>query len=77
MKIVFHHWFRKRYKESPLKIRQKFDERLLLFEKDPGNPILNIHPLTGDRKDQWSMNITGDWRAIYIIKGGILLFSLI
>jgi addiction module RelE/StbE family toxin len=69
MKIVFHEWFLKRYKKVPLKIRQKFEERLFLFEKNPSHPILNIHPLTGDRKNQWSINITGDWRAIYTIKG--------
>ncbi|OHB10637.1 MAG: hypothetical protein A3G05_02055 [Candidatus Zambryskibacteria bacterium RIFCSPLOWO2_12_FULL_45_14] len=67
-KIEFHRSFKKRYRVVPLKIQQKFDEQLLLFENDPHHPLLNMHPLTGDRMGQWSINITGDWRAIYIFK---------
>lgn len=26
------------------------------------------HPLTGNRAGQWSINITGDWRAIYMFR---------
>ncbi|MBI2633953.1 MAG: type II toxin-antitoxin system mRNA interferase toxin, RelE/StbE family [Parcubacteria group bacterium] len=66
MRIEFHRRFKRRYKEVPLNIRRQFDERLLIFGKSPFYPLLNNHPLTGSRKSQWSINITGDWRAIYI-----------
>ncbi len=66
MKIDFHRHFKKRYKKIPLKIRNQFDERLILFEKESFHPQLNNHPLTGDRIGQWSINITGNWRAIYV-----------
>lgn len=68
MQIEFHRSFRKRYKAIPENIRRRFNTRLILFEKEQFNGILNNHSLGGDRKGQWSINITGDWRAIYIYK---------
>jgi addiction module RelE/StbE family toxin len=68
MRIFFHRSLKKRYKKMPIKIRRKAEERILLFADNPSNSILNNHPLTGDRNGQWSINITGDWRAIYVFK---------
>lgn len=68
MKIEFHRHFTKHYKNIPPKIRYQFEERLFIFEENPFHPLLNNHPLTGDRKGQWSINVTGDWRAIYVFK---------
>ncbi|MCF7845490.1 MAG: type II toxin-antitoxin system mRNA interferase toxin, RelE/StbE family [Candidatus Pacebacteria bacterium] len=68
MRIEFHRIFKKKYKKIPLKIRRQFDNRLLFFEKDRFNPLLKNHPLTGDRKGQYSINITGDWRAVYFLQ---------
>lgn len=68
MIIDFHRLFQKRYKKINLKIRRQFDERLILFEKELFHPTLHNHPLGGDRIGQWSINITGDWRAIYVFK---------
>lgn len=69
MKIEFHRSFKKRYKKISGKIRRRFDERLFLFGKEPFHPTLNNHPLGGDRMGQWSINVTGDWRAIYLFQG--------
>lgn len=66
MRIEFHKTFKKRYNKVPFKIRNQFEERLRVFEKDLSNPLLNNHQLTGDRKGEWSINITGNWRAIYV-----------
>lgn len=75
MKIEFHRHFTKRYKSIPPKIRHQFEERLFIFEENPFHPLLNNHPLTGDRKGQWSINVTGDWRAIYVFKNeGTVVF---
>ena len=70
MKIEFHRTFTKRYKKAPRKVARQFNERLRMFEVDPFHPFLNNHPLSGDRKGQWSINVTGDWRAIYVFKDG-------
>ncbi len=69
MNIVFHRNFRKQYEKIPVKICRQFNERLWIFVKNPFDPILNNHPLTGDRADEWSINITGDWRAVYLRAG--------
>lgn len=61
----FHKSFKKQYKKAPTLIRRNFDERLQIFVRDTTHSILNNHPLTGERKGEWSINITGDWRAIY------------
>lgn len=65
MHIEFHRSFKKRYKKIPARIRDRFDERLRLFELEPFNALINNHPLTGERAGEWSINVTGDWRALY------------
>ena len=52
----------------------KIDERLLIFRKDELNPILKNHPLRGEYEGCNSINITGDYRAIYYLKGEIAIF---
>jgi len=42
-------------------------KRLKLFEKNPFHPQLNYHKLHGDMKGFYSINITGDIRAVYFI----------
>jgi len=66
MIIDFHRNFKKRYKKIPVKVRVQFDKRLLLFQNDSFHSLLGNHSLSGDRDGQWSINVTGDWRALYI-----------
>lgn len=66
MYFVFHKNFKKQYKKLPQKIKDTFKKRLSLFLRDPFDSTLNNHPLSGDRNGQWSFNVTGDWRAIYV-----------
>ena len=65
MKIDFHKNFKKKYRKLKPSERQKFEERLLLFEKEPFNPILGNHSLTGEYSNYRSINITGNIRAHY------------
>ncbi len=67
MNINFHKSFKKKYKKLRLRERRKFDEKLKLFEINPFDPFLNNHPLCGKFKIFRSINITGDFRAIYSI----------
>lgn len=70
--------FRKQYKKLPKKIQSQFDERLQLFIIDPTDPRLRIHPLKGDHGGYWSMNVNGDIRALYTLKGeAVIIFALI
>ena len=55
----------KQLERAPGKIRNSVVERLEIFKKDRFHPLLNNHSLTGNYKGFRSINITGDWRAIY------------
>ena len=57
--------FQKQLRRSPTKIRVAFLERYKLFLDDQFNPQLNNHHLIGKLKIYRSINITGDWRALY------------
>lgn len=66
MKIVLHRNFEKKFVKLHPKLKEQFKERRNLFLENPFHPILYNHPLTGDRTGQWSINVTGNWRAIYV-----------
>lgn len=57
--------FLKQLKKAPFKIQIAFRDRFAIFLEDPLNPILDNHSLTGNHLGKRSINITGDWRAIY------------
>lgn len=65
MLIRFSKKFSKQYERAGQKTRLAFNKRLKLFFKNPFAPQLHNHPLTGKLSDYRSINITGDWRAIY------------
>ncbi len=70
--------FKKQYKKLPKKIQEQFDEKIALFATDPTLPALKVHPLKGNFKGYWSMNVNGDVRALYIMDGdSIVIFALI
>ena len=70
--------FKKQYKKLPQKIQDQFDEKIALFAIDPTLPVLKVHPLKGNFKGYWSMNVNGDVRALYIMDGdSIVIFGLI
>lgn len=57
--------FDKQLRKVPLEIKTAFRERFNLFTIDPLHPQLNNHQLTGKYTGFRSINITGDWRAIF------------
>jgi len=69
--------FKKQYQILPKNIRVKFKLRLQVLLEDPNNKQLNKHKLSGLYNDLWSINITGDIRAIYEQIGNTYLFSAI
>jgi addiction module RelE/StbE family toxin len=62
--------------KAPLKIQKALERRLDLFIKNPYQPTLNNHWLTGKYRGQKSINITGDWRAIFKEKKDVIIFLL-
>ncbi|KKR46317.1 MAG: Addiction module toxin, RelE/StbE family [Parcubacteria group bacterium GW2011_GWB1_40_14] len=78
MSIVFHDGFRKKYRKLIRSEQKKVQQRLRLFIEDPKNPILNNHELIGKYSGYYSINITGDLRALYQIIGkNVTLFITI
>lgn len=65
MKIRYSTKFIKQYKKTDKKIQAKTDKVILLFSKDPQDPQLRNHPLSGKYQGYRSIDVTGDWRAIY------------
>ena len=65
MTIEYSDEFHKQYQKAPPKIQNAVDKRTALFTKDPFHPLLNNHLLKGQYQGKRSINITGDWRAIF------------
>ena len=65
MKIKFKKGFAKQFDKSSAKMQNAFYARIKIFQKDPFYPILNNHKLTGKYKGYRSINISGNWRAIF------------
>lgn len=57
--------FDKHLRSAPLNIKLAFRNRLILFLEDQFHPQLNNHGLVGRLSGYRSINISGDWRAIY------------
>ncbi|MBU0570092.1 type II toxin-antitoxin system mRNA interferase toxin, RelE/StbE family [Patescibacteria group bacterium] len=70
MKIKFSKKFSKRFDKAPKKIRTAFNNRLEVFINDKFHSQLNNHSLTGRYRGHRSINVTGDWRAIFREYGG-------
>jgi addiction module RelE/StbE family toxin len=78
MEIQYHRNFVKQYKKLDRNIQQQFLERQLLWLKQPDDPRLRVHPLKGKFMGHWSMNVSGDVRAIYSLEGErVVIFLLI
>lgn len=65
IKIKYSNNFNKQLRKIPGKIIASFNNRLEVFKKDSFHPLLNNHELTGIYKGFRSINVTGDYRAIY------------
>lgn len=70
--------FKKQYQKLPRNIQTRADARIRLFAVDPFNEILRNHSLSGEHSGCRSINITGDYRAIYEVDtNGSVQFLLI
>ncbi len=78
MNFKFHNHFKKTYLKSSKKLQKAIDNRLLLFESAPFAESLKNHILQGKYKNYRSINITGDYRALYkeISKNEVIFVKL-
>ena len=42
-----------------------------LLPGDMDIPGYRLHPLTGDRRDQWSVRVSGNWRIVFRFMDGV------
>ena len=76
MKAFYHKDFKKAYQKLSPQLKEKANERILLCLEDPFNQILNNHALAGRYLGYRSINITGDYRAIYkFINADLILLT--
>ena len=74
MKIDYSKRFLKQLKKTPEKIRKSFKKRLKIFILDKRSAILNNHALKGKFRGFRSINVTGDWRAMFReLRGGEII----
>ena len=78
MMINYSKRFLRSLRKSSAKIQLKFRERLAEFIDDRNNPLVNCHKLKGDFDGYYSINVTGDWRALFReSEDGRILFDMI
>lgn len=61
-----HKNFIKSYAKLPPKIKKHVIQKLEIFKQNPLADVLNNHALLGKYQGYRSINITGDYRAIYL-----------
>lgn len=77
MDVYLHRTFLKKFKKLSPKIQDKFEERLELFLKNSTHPSLNNHSVEKRFPDCRSINITGDYRAIFKLQKDTVTFITI
>ncbi|MCA9361412.1 type II toxin-antitoxin system mRNA interferase toxin, RelE/StbE family [Candidatus Kaiserbacteria bacterium] len=65
MEIITSPTFNKQYKKLPEKIQEQFDQRILLWLREPRHYLLRVHRLKGSLGGYWSFNVNSDVRVIY------------
>ena len=66
MTVQYHKNFIKQFKKLPIKVREQFQGRLLLFLTDKHHPLLKVHTLKGEKHPYESMNVNADYRALLL-----------
>jgi len=68
VRVDFSNVFDRQLRKAPVKIKVAFRKRVALFIQHQQHPLLNNHALIGKLGGLRSINVTGDWRAIYSIE---------
>ncbi len=77
MKISYTKNFVKLFKKLSPKLRVQIIERITLFSVNPLDPQLRDHRLKGKYKQYRSIDITGDYRALYLLQGDEVIFDVV
>ena len=77
MKIGYSKNFIKQAKKLPHKVQIALQSKLKLFAEDPLDTRLRNHGLKGEYKNYRSININGDFRALYPTDGEEAIFDVV
>ena len=79
MTLRFSPEFVAKLKKANIRIRKSFKQRITVFSSNPDEPVLNDHPLRDEWQGYRSIDITGDWRAIYqeFDGGEVIYFNIL
>lgn len=77
MKISYSKNFIKQSKKLNKSVRLRLIARIEIFNKNPLDQELNNHPLKGKYKRYRSINLTGDYRALYLVIGDEAVFDVV
>lgn len=78
MQYIVSKQFEKDFAKLPQATKKKAIATLEKFVKDPQNPTLRNHGLSGKWKGHFSINVTGDTRAVYfVIQDNVVQFVAI
>jgi len=76
--VIFSKKFEKQYLKLSKSTRLQFDIRYKIFLENPHADILRNHALIGEYKGYYSINITGDVRALFALRGDkAIIFAFI
>lgn len=77
MNVGYSKAFLKQAKKLPAPLRQQLYDRIELFTKNPLHRSLRNHALKGKWKEYRSINITGDVRALYLVRSDEMIFDAV
>jgi addiction module RelE/StbE family toxin len=77
MKITYSKEFIKQAEKLSPKLKLQLYEHITLFRSNPLNPRLRNHTLRGKYSAYRSINITGDYRALYLQREDEAIFDKI
>jgi addiction module RelE/StbE family toxin len=81
IKVSWDQGFKRAYRKkvkNDAELKGKFWDAMEIFEKDPFNPRLRTHKLTGKLEGLWAFSVSFDCRVIckFISKTEILLIDI-
>jgi addiction module RelE/StbE family toxin len=78
MTIRYSKKFKKQFKKLSPKLQLKTKECIKLWAKNPNDHSLRLHRLGGKMSRFYSIDVTGDVRALYeIINGEVYLYQMV
>lgn len=70
-------FFKKAFDKVPAKVQKQFYDRLRIFMDNKFAPVLNNHSVDPTFPAARSINITGDYRALFIEEGDDITFVIL